>query len=164
VLTVWCVSWGNKYSDYYPQRLQREVRKNLTIPHRFICVTDRTIDEVATMPPINDLPGWFGKVNLFSPAVATDQNLFLDLDVVITGSLDDLVTQYVGCDLAMPANWAQSGWGGCQSSVMLWNGGEASQKVYKLFDHSRVNWPPISGPGILYGDQEWCTELREADE
>ena len=86
MLNVWSVCWGDKYDDYYVQRLQREVARNLTVPHQFICVTDREIDGVETRAPINDLRGWWGKVNLFSHDVCGEQNLYLDLDVVITGT------------------------------------------------------------------------------
>jgi len=163
MLTVWSVCWGDKYDDYCVQRLQREVKKHLSIEHQFICITDRNIDGVACMPPINDLPGWWGKVNLFSPEVEQEHNLYLDLDVVITASLDDLVASHKGRHLAAPTNWAQSGHGGVQSSVMLWRANYNSRQIYDLFDPAIAYWPPRNEPGILWGDQEHITALRNAD-
>ncbi|MDB4312001.1 hypothetical protein N9937_01085 [bacterium] len=161
MLTVWSVCWGDKYDDYCVQRLQREVARNLNIEHEFICITDRQIEGVKCIPPINDLPGWWGKVNLFAHEVCADQNLYLDLDVVITRCLDELVMRYQNCSLAMPSNWAQSGHGGCQSSVMMWKKNYNNKQIHDLFDHANAHWPPVNKPGVLWGDQEWITHLRD---
>jgi len=161
MLTVWTMSTGGKYDDYYPQRLRREVKKHLSLRHRFICIADHEIDRVATMSPPTDYPGWWGKVGLFKPGVPSPINLWLDLDVVITGPLDDLVNIYGQCDLAMPINWAQSGHGGCQSSVMLWRQSKHTLPIYKQFKAKWAHWPPINQPGVLWGDQEWITRLRD---
>ena len=151
MLTVWTGAWGGKYSDYYPQRLKREVAKHLTIPHQFKCLSDHDIEGVETVSLSVDWDSWWPKLSLFS-GVARGASLWLDLDVVITGSLDELVMRYMGCELAMPANWAASGHGGCQSSVMLWNG-----DLTFPFDHFRYE---IDAPR-LWGDQEYLTELRD---
>lgn len=169
MLTVWCVWWRDpaspdKYSDYYVQRLQREVRRHLSIPHRFVCISDEPVDGVATMPPPEKYPGWWSKVALFKRGVATGQNLYLDLDVVITGELDSMVKRYCNEPLAMPLNWAQSGHGGCQSSVMLWADNNMARKIYTHFDPRIAHWPPINQPGVLWGDQEWMQELRSRGE
>ena len=112
------------------------------------------------MPPPVDWPGWWGKLSLFKPGIATVTNLWLDLDVVVTGSLDDLVNDYGQCALAMPLNWAQSGHGGCQSSVMIWKQSKYMLPIYKLFDPKDARWPPVND-GYLWGDQEWITKLRD---
>jgi len=146
VLTVWTMCTGSAYAPYYVERLEKTVAENLTIPHQFICITE------------TEWPGWWGKLSLFKPGAATERNLWLDLDVVITGSLDELVARYSGCELACPANWAQSGHGGCQSSVMLWNGKLTAP--YELFDPKDARWPPVNDGG-LWGDQEFITRLKD---
>ena len=60
----------------------------------------------------------------------------------------------------MAKNWAQSGWGGCQSSVMYWESG-SGKIINDEFDPSIAHWPPINTPGVLWGDQEWITQLRD---
>ena len=147
MLTVWSVCWGDKYDDYCVQRLQQSVLASLPIPHRFKCITDRDIDGVECIPPINDLPGWWGKVNLFSWDVCDDYNLYLDLDVVITGGLDTMAMRYGNASLAMPNNWAKSGHGGCQSSVMMWTKNHNNKQIHDLFDPAIAHWPPINDPG-----------------
>jgi len=123
--------------------LKRMVSRHLSEPFHFICVTE------------SDLPGWWGKVRLFS--MSRNRNLWLDLDVVITGSLDGLVTPTD--KLRICKNWAQSGWGGCQSSVMYWE--NDFSVISDTFPPEIAYWPPRNEPGVLWGDQEWITKLRD---
>ena len=163
MLTVWSLCWGDKYPDYYVQRLRDSVHDYLTLEHRFICITDRNIKGVYCKRPVVDWPGWWGKIQLFEPGFADDYNLWLDLDVVITSNLDHMVMTYGASHMACAANWAQSGHGGCQSSVMLWKGGKGNQAewIYRYFDPVDAHWPPINQPGVLWGDQEHLTRLRD---
>lgn len=153
MLTVWSLCWGDKYTDYHVQRLKRTVAENLSEPHQFLCVTSRVIPGVTSVPPPVDWPGWWGKLAI--PPMGSGRNIWLDLDVVITGSLDFLLP-YAAGPLAMPWNWAQSGHGGCQSSVMAWGG---KVDTMRGFDPAWAVWPPSSAR--LWGDQEWITELRD---
>ena len=167
MLTVWCVWWRDpanpdKYSAYHVLRLKTTVAKNLTIPHRFVCITSERLNDVETMPPSSGLPGWWGKLELWRPGVCDVNNLYLDLDVVITGSLDEMVAQYADCVLAAPSNWAQSGHGGVQSSVLLWRSSRFTLPIWKEFKPEWAHWPPVNKPGTLWGDQEWITRLRDA--
>jgi len=164
MLTVWSMSTGGRYSDYFVQRLQREVKKYLDMEHRFVCICDHEIEGVSTILPPTDYPGWWGKVGLFKPGVAAMQNLWLDLDVVVTSDLTDLIKSYGDEQLAMPTNWAQSGHGGCQSSVMVWRGGKGCQSewIYRMFKPEWAHWPPVNQPGVLWGDQEHITQLRDS--
>ena len=150
VLTVWCVFWGDKYSSDYVYILKRMVEMNLSYPHEFICITDNPLPMINCILPECDYHGWWQKLQLFMPGMATGPSLYLDLDVVITGSLDGLVEQYAGCELAMPANWAMSGHGGCQSSVMLWRG-DTCHDIWEAFDYE-------ADSNRLWGDQEFITE------
>ena len=165
MLTVWSLCWGDKYPDYYVQRLKQSVSDNLTLDHRFVCITDRDIEGVKCVPPPTDWPGWWGKIGLFKPGFCDEYNLWLDLDVVITGNLDQMVIRYSGLNFASANNWANSGHGGIQSSVMLWKGGKGchAEWIYRFFDPAIAYWPPRNEPGVcLWGDQEWCTQLRDA--
>ncbi len=163
MLTVWCLSWGNKYPDYYVQRLKREVEKYLTLPYWFVCITEKQIEGVTCMLPPVPWPGWWGKLGLFKPGISTEHNLFLDLDIVLTSNLEAMVEKYRDSHIACAKNWAQSGHGGCQSSVMLWKGGKGCQAefIYRSFDPKDAHWPPINQPGYKWGDQEHITELRD---
>jgi len=96
-LKIVCVKWGSKFSASYVNKLYNMVKLNLTIPYRFICLTD---DQKGLIPDIDiitlkqDFEYCWTKIELFRPGNFSDDDLclFLDLDVVITGNLDDLVT------------------------------------------------------------------------
>ena len=88
------------------------------------------------------------------------RNLWLDLDVCITGALDGLVRPLVDSQLRIAKNWAQSGHGGCQSSVMYWEGIKP-RIIHDAFDPKIAYWPPRNDNGKLWGDQEWITVLRD---
>lgn len=89
-LTVACVRAGTFYGPEYVSRLQAAVARNLTVPHNFVCLTDRPGEvECQTLPIPMDLPGWWGKVALFSKEIIPGRILFFDLDTVIVGNIDD---------------------------------------------------------------------------
>lgn len=166
MLTVWCLWWRDpanpdKYGEYYVQRLQRDVRKQLTIPHRFVCVTEEEIEGVETLAPRVDWPGWWGKIDLFCLGEVGETNLYLDLDVVITGDLTEMVMRHAHDVLATPWNWAASGHGGCQSSVMIWHGNMAALIAHRFDPQRDAHWPPVNKPGVFWGDQEWITDNRD---
>ena len=109
-LNVVCIKWGAKYPTYYVNRLRDGVRRFLARPHRFVCFTD---DAEGLDPGIEVLPlpvepfeaeivaamnregrkGAWRKISLFRPGLAgmSGPMLGFDLDVVITGRLDELV-------------------------------------------------------------------------
>ena len=99
---VICIKWGDKFGPEYVNRLYKMVEKNLTIPHRFVCFTDKPegIDsgvEIRPLPALNDegLPekAW-KKLGLFTDQLADleGQALFLDLDIVIMRNIDAFFT------------------------------------------------------------------------
>ena len=150
-LTVWSVCVGEKYHSAYVYALQEAVARNLKIPHRFRCITTRPLPGIETVLPPVPYWGWWAKCGLWAPGIATGPSIYFDLDVVITGSLDYLAefTQY---EFAAPANWAQSGHGGIQSSVMAWRG-----NWYEPVEYIEPQWPDVTKR--LWGDQELLWEL-----
>lgn len=151
MITVWSVCVGDKYTDEDVHRLRRMVREHLAAPHIFCCLADRPIPDVCTRIPEEVWPGWWSKLLLFKYAQGI--NLYLDLDVVVTGDLLPLLSE----ELSMPANWAQSGHGGCQSSVMAWG---QKYDLWKEFDPKKLDKPENGNCGAyegLWGDQEFIT-------
>ncbi len=154
MLTVYCVLWGTKYSPVYVKLLRAMVARHLKTPHRFVCITDYQFfddPEIIVQAPVVDWHTWWQKLQLFD--VAKGPSLYFDLDVVITGELDYLVP-FTASKFAAPANWAQSGHGGVQSSVMAWDG-----TWREPFD--RFN--PDKDIKRLWGDQEFITEILGDD-
>lgn len=91
--------WGTKYSDEYVRKLAAGVKRHLQTAHRFLCVTDDPIDGIETTiikdPGLTLRPGCFARLRTFDEVWqrdigATERIVCLDLDVVITGTLDPL--------------------------------------------------------------------------
>jgi hypothetical protein len=159
-LTICCLKKGNKYGPGYVNILEWMVRRNVvSTPYDFVCFTDDAAGirpEIRTEPLPFDAPEWWGKMGLYMPAIPgihTERLLFLDLDVVIIGPLDELM-RYES-DFAMardePAGAFPPGDKrdrAGNSSVILLRVGAAAQiwKRYKEKGHAGY------GP---YGDQEW---------
>ena len=150
-LTAWCVCVGDKYPSAYVYALHEAVAAHLKAPHRFRCITERSLAGIETVAPVLDYGGWWSKLNLFAPGIATGPSLYFDLDVVITGGLDYLA-EYTTHEFAAPANWARSGHGGIQSSVMAWRGDWTEPYEYIL-----PQWPAVTTR--LWGDQELLWEM-----
>jgi len=118
-LTVWSVCTGHKYNPAYVYALRTAVYFHLSEPHQFKCLTEHNLPSIDRVRPPVRWDSWWPKLSLFF--LADGPSLYFDLDVLITGSLDYLVP-YTKHKFSAPANWAASGHGGVQSSVMAWDG------------------------------------------
>ena len=96
---VICMKWGTKYGPEYVNRLYAMVRRHLTGDFRMVCLTDDATgirNEVECFPiPALDLPpgiperGWTKLVSFAEDLYGLKGTaLFLDVDVVVVGSLD----------------------------------------------------------------------------
>jgi len=96
MVNIVCVYWGNKYSIDYVNKLYSMVKRNLSMPFKFICYTNhpslKIIDDIETRKlPFNQYDGWWNKLTLFShEADLQGTCLYFDLDVVILDNIDDM--------------------------------------------------------------------------
>lgn len=164
-LAVVCVCYGNKYPNSYVHRLQNAVAKHLPIDHVFICLSDREIPGVETIPlPQLDkgAEGWWQKVNLFWPDLFPENTriLYLDLDVVITGDLSVLAMQWAAEPLTMIFNFGPNR-GHCahNSSVMLWTAND--ERLHPIWLHYQNHAEQIMKS--LHGDQCWIWRVLRDD-
>ncbi len=99
-----CIKWGAKYGPEYVNRLYGMVARNITPPFTLACFTD---DPSGLRPEIRHFPlprfdvtmptgtpGMWPKSRLWGPRLGDLEGpvLFLDLDLIVTGSLDDFFT------------------------------------------------------------------------
>lgn len=92
MLTVLCVlRSGGDFDSEYVRKLRDGVSRNLTLPHRFVCLSDVPVP-CERIPLDHDWPGWWSKIEVFRPDVVIGPTLYLDLDTVIVGSLDAVTT------------------------------------------------------------------------
>ena len=126
--TVICIKWGTAYGPEYANTLYSMVKRNTSRPLRFVCFTEDAAGldpgiEALPLPPIR-LPAshqWkaWRKISLFQRELVglSGDVLFLDLDVVVTGSIDaffDFKPEETFCVIE---NWTQMGQGIGNTSV-----------------------------------------------
>ena len=116
---------GDRYAPEYVAILADMIARNASNLERFAiwCVTDRPRDlpeGVGYIAADESIPpSWWAKCQLFSddmPWEPGDRIVYFDLDVAITGRLEDLVERK-----GIIKDWH---WPGYNSSVMVWDHGE----------------------------------------
>jgi hypothetical protein len=144
--TILCMKWGTQYDADFVNQLYNGVKRNLSEPFRFICLTD---DAAGFHPDIEALPlpdielgsapiyaGW-RKISTFSPQLKdapynlSGDILFMDIDQIITGNLDDFFT-YKPHEFCVIENWTQPGKKIGNTSVYRYNL-EESHSIFKRF-------------------------------
>lgn len=119
--TIICMKWGTRYGPEFVNRMWAAVQRNTVRPTRLVCLTDDTtgIDEAVSCHPIPDInlpPALINtpwrKLTLWTAPLAdlSGDVLFLDLDLVITGSLDEMFDFEPG-RYCVIENWTQKGQG-----------------------------------------------------
>jgi len=176
--TVLCMKWGTAYGPEYVNILHTMVRRQLTRPCRFVCLTDDTagIDPVIECRPLPEIdlagaPSYSGwrKLSSFSPALNDLDGpiLFLDLDLVITGNIDAFF-DHPG-DFCIIENWTQLNRGIGNSSVYRY----AARKYNYIFEdwqkrgeeiltqhqNEQIYLSHMAKP-LTYWPESWCRSFK----
>lgn len=90
-----CLKHGDKYSAEYVNILYNMVHRHCTIPFKFACITEDPSGLNSAIHHVNlprqQLYGWWYKPWVFSSEFPLKGTiLFMDLDIVINDSIDDL--------------------------------------------------------------------------
>lgn len=142
-----CMKWGDRYGADYVNRLYGMISRHTTGEIRLVCLTDhpegiRPEVECFDCPTI-DIPephnnrGW-RKVNLFAERIVdlVGEVLYIDLDVVITGSMDGFFEYAPGEKYVVMHNPTQPGSGIGNTSVYRFVVGSNTQVLEKLLADS----------------------------
>ncbi len=101
-VNIVCMKWGTRYGPEWVNRLYGMVQRNTSWSFRFVCFTDddrgiRAEVECQAMPQVEfdtALGKYWPKLGLMQRGLGglEGMTLFLDLDIVILQSIDDLLT------------------------------------------------------------------------
>jgi hypothetical protein len=148
--TVACVLWvGNfKSRNYTPDwvyRLKEGVGQHLSRPHRFVCLSNVEVPGVEVIPLVHNWRGWWSKIELFGSHHLGSRVLFLDLDVLVTGSLDELL------DHPAPMVLCPGNKDIYQTSCFVWSPPEG----HEIYDEYT---PEVREK--FRGDQDWIANVK----
>ena len=156
MITVACVFWGDKFSDDYVYNLKSMVERNTTVPHQFVCFSDRKLEGIKTVKLIPGYEGWWNKMQMFNTDFKLGNRVvYLDLDTLIVDNIDWLL-EYDGMfmgieDLGAVNEHQPELKGRLQSGVMSWD--------YRLNSHL-WNRFTSSGESQRYrGDGEYLNHI-----
>jgi hypothetical protein len=161
MLNVICLKHGTKYGPEYVNKLYNMIKRNLTIPYRFVCFTDNSTSlnqniEIRNLPENKSFQGWWWKPYIFklNHFQEGDTNLFFDLDMIIIKNIDHFVNfcpnKFVGLrDVGRVFNPNLRKLG---SAVLKWPANRYSN-IWEVLEQD---------PSIIrrfQGDQDWIWSL-----
>jgi len=164
MLTVACV-WikSDTYdSPEWVYRLHRMVEANLAQEFEFLVITSEPIDLMPLkgstlstfyprIKPPDGWPLWWYKLNLFEVDPMGDRVLYLDLDTVVMGGLEDLVN-YPSDFCMAPTSGVPTKNHDFNSSVVVWTPGCEQHQIIKK--SLPPDWKRYAG------DQQWLSSLK----
>lgn len=181
-VNVICMKWGTLYPPEYVNRLYGMTARNLSRPFRFVCFTDdgdglREEVETAPIPDLRldspyRLTAW-RKLVLHRDSLGglSGRTLFLDLDVVIVGSLDPFF-DHAG-DFCIIHNWTHPGRAVGNSSVFRFEVGANADVVERYESKPTQHWVDLyrneqrflsdilGRDRMTYWPSEWCVSFKK---
>lgn len=156
MIAVACVlRQGGKvgYSADWVARLRNSVARNLDQPHRFVCLSDCDVD-CERIPLINNGPGFWSKLELFRPGLFDTPVLYIDLDTVICGNLDHIVSRIQDQRFVMLHETDKN----VTSSAVMWWRGDQSHLYTQWIAESQATWAAQYSKMPRYGDQAFIED------
>jgi len=150
IITTW--TGDGEFTAKHVQALQRQCAKYAPLDD-FYCITPKKIPGVECLPDTHCWPGWWVKFEAFAPHI-TGTILYMDIDTVIVGPLDDLVKQ---TKLTMLRDFYRDGKKlkmGLQASLMLL----PEEDRFEPWSRFRVNPTKFMEENKAKGDQPMLEE------
>ena len=181
-VNVVCMKWGTLYGPDYVNRLYAMTARRLSRPFRFACFTDdptglRAEVEALPIPPMRVDPPYestpWRKLALYAPTLGdlTGPALFMDLDVVVTGSLDalfDLPGEY-----CIIHNWTHPDRIVGNSSVFRFEVGKLTELLDAYHERPTQHWVDLyrneqaylshmlGRERLTYWPAGWCVSFKK---
>jgi hypothetical protein len=152
-----------EFTHEHVRILKRMVERNLSVPHKFLCVTDDDMEGIDTVPLVWDkhVPGTcFIRLQQRHPdygnMVGADRVLNLDIDVVVVGNLDSLVTRPEPNLWFRNPNFPKPRRAPYQTSIQILTPGTHTE-LYTEFDPVRS--PSLATRRFGGAEQAWVSEI-----
>lgn len=180
MINILCMKWGTKYGAEYVNRLYAMVARNLSMPFRFVCLTDNSEGingRVETFPipslqlNINGPERGWNKLVTFAGELydLEGQTLFLDLDLILVSPIDELFT--LPGSVVIIRDWLKKDGTG-NSSVYRFNIGEhpevltefqrdfvAIKRRYRN-EQEYLSAALLKRNALTYWPEEWCRSFK----
>ena len=158
MINIVCLKWGDKFSTDYVNNLYYGIKRNTSLNFELHCFTENSygIDSAITCHdlPNLDITGWWYKLWLFSdemPFNHGDKLMFFDLDTIITGNIDDILSYDCPKDLVGLRNFYRPQ--RFASGLLMWKHGTQTH-IWNEFFKDPVTAQRCSPDG----DQEWTEQ------
>lgn len=156
MITVACVlRQGGKvgYDASWVRKLQNSVARNLTLPYRFVCLSDCAVDcERIELEPTGS--GFWAKLQLFRSGQFDTPVLYIDLDAVICQNIDEIVHRVADQSFVM---WLEPHRNIHSSAIMWWQGDHSY--IWDLYkSQSEDHWRQLHTEKHSYGDQGFIAD------
>lgn len=155
MLNVICVRHGSAYGVEYVNRLHSMVKRHLTVPFRFIALTDDRHgldDGIDFIRLPSTLEKWWGKLWMFKRGLFPDGSrcLFFDLDTVIVDNIDD-IAGYNGQIATLRDFYYPNRLG---PAIVAWRAGDLAAWIWD-------EWDCQGQPRDRMGDLWWLNNLDQ---
>ena len=163
-LHVVCYRWGEKYGVEYVNILRGMVKRGLSVPHTFHCITDSRegLDPAIVAHDLPDygIEGIWRKLMTFESdflGLNGEYVVSIDLDVVIVGSLD-FVAEHPEHDFVIARNWGKiKNNVGARGSGSLYRlkVGSCSHVWERFIENPAAAIHSYHGKNLMVGEQNW---------
>lgn len=141
------------YTAEWVDKLHQGIQRNLTIPYRFVCFSDCEVNCERIELESGD-HGFWSKMQMFKPGVLSGPTLYLDLDTVICGNLDEIIDRIQPEQFVM---WIEADKNIHSSAFMYWQG-DHSYLWNTFISKPLSHWQSLYSTPPLYGDQAIISE------
>ena len=166
-INVCCVKEGDKYDSDYVNTLYLMVKRYLTVPFDFICLTENSQNLLKEIHVITledrSIKGWWNKCLLFKPGVLSGNCLYLDLDMIILKNIDEFLIQNQHLNiLCNPISLNGKIYYNINSSMLFWNTNiKEVSKIFFQYSENKMFYDNHKGlPHEQIGDQKVIIESK----
>lgn len=160
VCTIDPTNWKRPvYSKLWVDRLYRAVSRNISVPFRFVCLSnDIQSTDYEVIPLTTDSWGWWNKIDIFRENLFKGPCLYLDIDNVICKNITDAISELPQDKLLMPLEPHNNI---LNSSVMFWNGDYSYIYHYYVNNQDRIvdQYKTSSAKNHTIGDQAYIKDI-----